>query len=139
MTGHRRSDSRSSRHGGASQLIASAILRLARPAPSWTSTPSSRDICVNVCPTNVSDKTDGIPVIARQNDCQTCFLCEKRSMSRPSRVRRNPSMSSLFSERLRGEVTAGRSVRPTIREIGAASSAAICSLNIERRCAARAS
>jgi NAD-dependent dihydropyrimidine dehydrogenase PreA subunit len=34
------------------------------------------DICVNVCPTNVFDKTDGIPVIARQNDCQTCFLCE---------------------------------------------------------------
>jgi Pyruvate/2-oxoacid:ferredoxin oxidoreductase delta subunit len=29
-----------------------------------------------VCPTNVFDKTDGIPVIARQNDCQTCFLCE---------------------------------------------------------------
>jgi NAD-dependent dihydropyrimidine dehydrogenase PreA subunit len=34
------------------------------------------DICVNVCPTNVFDKTDGIPVIARQSDCQTCFLCE---------------------------------------------------------------
>jgi Fe-S-cluster-containing hydrogenase component 2 len=31
---------------------------------------------VNVCPTNVFDKTDGIPVIARQSDCQTCFLCE---------------------------------------------------------------
>jgi Pyruvate/2-oxoacid:ferredoxin oxidoreductase delta subunit len=29
-----------------------------------------------VCPTHVSDKTDGISVIARQNDCQTCFLCE---------------------------------------------------------------
>jgi NAD-dependent dihydropyrimidine dehydrogenase PreA subunit len=37
---------------------------------------TSCDICVNVCPTNVFDKTDGIPVIARQNDCQTCFLCE---------------------------------------------------------------
>jgi len=34
------------------------------------------DICVNVCPTNVFDKTDGVPRIARQNDCQTCFLCE---------------------------------------------------------------
>jgi NAD-dependent dihydropyrimidine dehydrogenase PreA subunit len=34
------------------------------------------DICVSACPTNVFDKTDGIPVIARQNDCQTCFLCE---------------------------------------------------------------
>jgi NAD-dependent dihydropyrimidine dehydrogenase PreA subunit len=37
---------------------------------------TSCDICVKVCPTNVFDKTDGIPVIARQNDCQTCFLCE---------------------------------------------------------------
>jgi hypothetical protein len=27
-------------------------------------------------PTNVFDKTDGLPVIARQGDCQTCFLCE---------------------------------------------------------------
>ncbi|WP_338696855.1 MULTISPECIES: ferredoxin family protein [unclassified Bradyrhizobium] len=37
---------------------------------------TSCDICVSVCPTNVFDKTDGIPVIARQSDCQTCFLCE---------------------------------------------------------------
>jgi NAD-dependent dihydropyrimidine dehydrogenase PreA subunit len=37
---------------------------------------TSCDICVAVCPTNVFDKTGGIPVIARQNDCQTCFLCE---------------------------------------------------------------
>ncbi|NTI78706.1 4Fe-4S dicluster domain-containing protein [Rhizobium rhizogenes] len=35
------------------------------------------NICVNVCPTNVFDKTSGgIPVIARQDDCQTCFMCE---------------------------------------------------------------
>lgn len=34
------------------------------------------DICVKVCPANVFDHTDGIPVIARQDDCQTCFLCE---------------------------------------------------------------
>ena len=32
--------------------------------------------CVAVCPTNVFDKTDGLPVIARQSDCQTCFMCE---------------------------------------------------------------
>ncbi len=33
--------------------------------------------CVSVCPTNVFDRTDdGIPVIARQDDCQTCFMCE---------------------------------------------------------------
>ena len=37
---------------------------------------TSCDICVSVCPTNVFNKTDGIPVIARQDDCQTCFLCE---------------------------------------------------------------
>ncbi|MNW51685.1 Photosystem I iron-sulfur center [compost metagenome] len=33
--------------------------------------------CVSVCPTNVFDKvTGGIPRIARQDDCQTCFMCE---------------------------------------------------------------
>lgn len=37
----------------------------------------SCNICVDVCPTNVFDSTpDGPPVIARQSDCQTCFLCE---------------------------------------------------------------
>ena len=35
------------------------------------------DICVRVCPTNVFDAVvDGPPVIARQEDCQTCFMCE---------------------------------------------------------------
>jgi ferredoxin len=30
-----------------------------------------------VCPTDVFDRgTDGVPVIARQSDCQTCFMCE---------------------------------------------------------------
>ncbi|MFC0215963.1 4Fe-4S binding protein [Paenibacillus chartarius] len=33
--------------------------------------------CVSVCPTNVFDETEsGVPVIARQSDCQTCFMCE---------------------------------------------------------------
>jgi NAD-dependent dihydropyrimidine dehydrogenase PreA subunit len=33
--------------------------------------------CVEVCPTLVFDfGGDGLPVIARQDDCQTCFLCE---------------------------------------------------------------
>jgi NAD-dependent dihydropyrimidine dehydrogenase PreA subunit len=37
----------------------------------------SCNICVKVCPTNVFDaRDDAPPVIARQNDCQTCFLCE---------------------------------------------------------------
>jgi NAD-dependent dihydropyrimidine dehydrogenase PreA subunit len=35
------------------------------------------DICVKVCPADVFEPTpDGAPVIARQADCQTCFLCE---------------------------------------------------------------
>lgn len=35
------------------------------------------DICARVCPAFVFDRRDdGVPVIARQNDCQTCFLCE---------------------------------------------------------------
>ncbi|MCX7299094.1 MAG: ferredoxin family protein [Rhodobacterales bacterium] len=35
------------------------------------------DICVRVCPANVFAKDDqGLPIIARQDDCQTCFLCE---------------------------------------------------------------
>ena len=35
------------------------------------------DRCVRVCPTNVFDSVPGgHPVIARQLDCQTCFLCE---------------------------------------------------------------
>lgn len=35
------------------------------------------DICVKVCPTNVFDAGVGeVPTIARQEDCQTCFMCE---------------------------------------------------------------
>ena len=35
------------------------------------------DICVKVCPANVFDPVrHGPPLIARQSDCQTCFLCE---------------------------------------------------------------
>lgn len=33
--------------------------------------------CVQVCPMNVFDAVKGAPpVIARQDDCQTCFMCE---------------------------------------------------------------
>ncbi|ALS20572.1 MULTISPECIES: 4Fe-4S dicluster domain-containing protein [Paenibacillus] len=35
--------------------------------------------CVTVCPTNVFDpatEPDGVPVIARKSDCQSCFMCE---------------------------------------------------------------
>ncbi|GIH93501.1 4Fe-4S binding protein [Planobispora siamensis] len=35
------------------------------------------DKCVEVCPTGVFDHgPDGVPLIARQSDCQTCFMCE---------------------------------------------------------------
>lgn len=35
------------------------------------------DLCVKVCPTQVFDSTpQGVPVIARHPDCQTCFMCE---------------------------------------------------------------
>ncbi|QJP14350.1 ferredoxin family protein [Starkeya sp. ORNL1] len=35
------------------------------------------DICVRACPANVFDAVpEAAPVIARQQDCQTCFLCE---------------------------------------------------------------
>lgn len=38
---------------------------------------SGCDGCVAVCPTNVLDRSaGGVPVIARQEDCQTCFMCE---------------------------------------------------------------
>jgi NAD-dependent dihydropyrimidine dehydrogenase PreA subunit len=33
--------------------------------------------CIVACPDNVFSKgDDGLPVIARLDDCQTCFLCE---------------------------------------------------------------
>jgi NAD-dependent dihydropyrimidine dehydrogenase PreA subunit len=33
--------------------------------------------CVRACPTNVFDEAPGeVPVIARQSDCQTCYMCE---------------------------------------------------------------
>jgi NAD-dependent dihydropyrimidine dehydrogenase PreA subunit len=35
------------------------------------------NICVRACPTNVFDIVrDQPPRIARQRDCQTCFMCE---------------------------------------------------------------
>lgn len=35
------------------------------------------NVCVEVCPTNVLEAAaSGPPRIARQADCQTCFMCE---------------------------------------------------------------
>jgi NAD-dependent dihydropyrimidine dehydrogenase PreA subunit len=34
-------------------------------------------LCVSVCPTGVFDQEKRkVPVIARKDDCQTCFMCE---------------------------------------------------------------
>lgn len=33
--------------------------------------------CVEICPTNVFDLVEGqVPRIARQEDCETCYMCE---------------------------------------------------------------
>ncbi|BBI35913.1 4Fe-4S binding protein [Cohnella abietis] len=33
--------------------------------------------CVDICPTRVFDSVkDGVPIINRKDDCQTCFMCE---------------------------------------------------------------
>ena len=35
------------------------------------------NLCVRACPANVFELREGeAPVIARQDDCQTCFMCE---------------------------------------------------------------
>jgi NAD-dependent dihydropyrimidine dehydrogenase PreA subunit len=35
------------------------------------------NLCVRVCPTNVFEAREGeIPIIARPDSCQTCFMCE---------------------------------------------------------------
>lgn len=32
--------------------------------------------CVMVCPTHVLEAGDGTPVVARLDQCQTCYMCE---------------------------------------------------------------
>lgn len=32
--------------------------------------------CVTICPTHVFDTGDSAPVIARPDQCQTCYMCE---------------------------------------------------------------
>ena len=34
------------------------------------------DACVRTCPNEVFESTGGVPAVARQEDCHTCFLCE---------------------------------------------------------------
>jgi MinD superfamily P-loop ATPase len=42
-----------------------------------TDTCTDCNLCVSVCPTNVFEAVpNGLPIIARQNYCQTCFMCE---------------------------------------------------------------
>jgi NAD-dependent dihydropyrimidine dehydrogenase PreA subunit len=62
------------------------------------------NICVSVCPTNVFDKTSGgIPVIARQSDCQTCFMCEVYCPADALYVAPEVDESLAFSEQVLGE------------------------------------
>jgi NAD-dependent dihydropyrimidine dehydrogenase PreA subunit len=38
---------------------------------------TSCNVCVKICPANVFEAVPGgLPIIARQDDCQTCYLCE---------------------------------------------------------------
>lgn len=57
------------------------------------------NLCVSVCPTNVFDKVDDdVPVIARQNDCQTCFMCELYCPADAMYVAPHPDRLSGLSE-----------------------------------------
>jgi len=62
------------------------------------------NICVSVCPTNVFDKVSGsYPVIARQSDCQTCFMCEVYCPADALYVAPEVDESLAFSEHELGE------------------------------------
>ena len=66
------------------------------------------DRCVEICPTDVFDRgADGVPVVARQADCQTCFLCEAYC-----------PVDALFVAPDRGPLLAGD--RPDEAELGTA-------------------
>jgi NAD-dependent dihydropyrimidine dehydrogenase PreA subunit len=55
-------------------------------------------LCVKVCPTNVFDLVEGRPVIARQEDCQTCFMCELYCTADALYVAPNAEMSTRVDE-----------------------------------------
>jgi ferredoxin len=54
---------------------------------------TSCDICVNVCPTNVFDKTGGIPVIARPASSANSIVPRTRCSCHPLPMSRNRSTS----------------------------------------------
>ncbi|MFT3987902.1 4Fe-4S dicluster domain-containing protein [Aestuariivirga sp.] len=57
------------------------------------------NVCVKACPANVFQAVPGgIPVIARQQDCQTCFLCEIYCPADALYVAINPESPSGVSE-----------------------------------------
>jgi NAD-dependent dihydropyrimidine dehydrogenase PreA subunit len=71
------------------------------------------DKCIEVCPTNVFDRgPDGVPVLARHGDCQTCFMCEAYCpvdalFVAPQSHPLPPHSELLDEERLAGEGTLG--------------------------------
>jgi NAD-dependent dihydropyrimidine dehydrogenase PreA subunit len=70
------------------------------------------NICVQACPTTVFDLGERIPVIARIEDCQTCFMCEAWCpedalyVSPQSERLENPNLEELHAARLVGSYRA---------------------------------
>jgi len=54
--------------------------------------------CVRVCPTNVFEVVEERAVIARPEDCQTCFLCELYCTADALYVAPNAEERTLVSE-----------------------------------------
>ena len=58
------------------------------------------NICVNACPTNVFETVEGGPPrIARQDDCQTCFMWDLSSPEAAPYVAPIPAPSATAEER----------------------------------------
>jgi len=81
------------------------------------------DLCFGVCPMDVFDRAeDGLPVIARKEDCQTCFLCEAHCptdalyVAAERRPAQTPSEAELAERQLLGSYRArlgwGKGRRP---------------------------
>ncbi|MBW4079823.1 4Fe-4S binding protein [Paenibacillus sp. S150] len=75
----------------------------------------SCSLCISVCPTNVFDKGDnGVPVIARKSDCQTCFMCEVYCPADALYVATQPDQDVTVSEEALAESGQLGSYRKTI-------------------------
>jgi NAD-dependent dihydropyrimidine dehydrogenase PreA subunit len=73
------------------------------------------NICVSVCPTNVFDSVEDMPpVIARQGDCQTCFMCELYCPVDALYVAHDANLAVAVDERALGETQVLGSYRKAI-------------------------